>query len=215
MKKIVTALALTAIVAGSVSAREFTPFSGTPAPEPESGSDVCLEYDGGSAFFGGFGDYYGWSQNTVVHFEAPAGTWTLSEAQYYLYGGGAGSRTADAYTNTTGLSNEPTVPTHNSISWTPSFGAVGFESVDISSYGIMLNGGDLFGVGTTLLPGDGISVFYASSDGNPGYSWSNWYGIWYNDTADFDLDDGIRACLTGDVVPVEEKTWGGIKSLYK
>ena len=36
MKKIVTALALTAIVAGSVSAREFTPFSGTPAPEPES-----------------------------------------------------------------------------------------------------------------------------------------------------------------------------------
>ena len=110
MKKIVTALALTAIVAGSVSAREFTPFSGTPAPEPESGSDVCLEYDGGAAFFGGFGSYYGWSQNTVVHFEAPAGTWTLSEAQYYLYGGGAGSRTADVYTNPTGLSNEPTVP---------------------------------------------------------------------------------------------------------
>jgi hypothetical protein len=214
MKKLVTALALTAVIAGSVSAREFTPYSGTPAPEPESGSDVCLEYDGGADFLGAFGSYYSWSQNTVVHFAAPAGgPWTLNEAQYYFYG--AGSRAADAYTNTTGLNDPPTVPTHSSISWTPSPFPVGFESVDISGYGIVLNEGDLFGVGSALLPGDAISLFYAVEDGNPGYSWSVYYGTWYNDTADFNWDDGIRACLSGSVVPVEETTWGGVKSLYR
>lgn len=214
MKKFVTALALTAVLAGSVSAREFTPFSGTPAPEPESGADVCLEYDGGASFFGGFGTYYGWSQNTVVHFAAPAGgPWTLSEAQYYFYG--SGSRAADVYTNTAGLNSPPSSPTHSSVSWTPSPIPVGFESVDVSSYGIVLNEGDLFGVGSVLFPSDFISVYYAFDDGNPGYSWSLFYGTWYNDTTDFSVDDGIRACLTGNVVPVEESTWGGVKSLYR
>ena len=214
MKKLVTALALMAIIAGSVSAREFTPYSGTPAPEPGSRSDICLEYDGGANFFGGFGTYYGWSQNTVVHFTAPpGGPWTLTEAQYYFYG--AGARSADVYTNTTGLDTAPTSPTNSGVMWTPSGFPVGFETVDVSSYGVVLNEGDLFGVGSILLPSDLISVYYASADANPGHSWSNWYGTWYNDTIEFDVDDGVRACLTGNVVPVEESTWGGIKSLYR
>lgn len=214
MKKLVIALALTTVVASAVSAREFLPYSGTPAPEPETRSDICLEYDGGEAYFGGFGTYSGWSQNTVVHFAAPAGgPWTLSEAQYYYYG--SGSRAADVYTNTTGLGNAPTTPTHNSLSWAPPAFPSGFTSVDVSSYGVVLNDGDLFGVGSALLPSDLIAVYYAFDDGNPGYSWSLFYGLWYNDTADFGVDDGIRACLTGDVVPTEMESWGGIKSLYR
>jgi len=216
MKKVLTVLALTAIVAGQVSAREIMPFSGTPQPDPESGSQIILEYDGGDAFFGGFGTYSGWSQLTVVNFEAPSGgPWVLDEAHYYLYNyaGVSTDRPAEVW-DVSALNAVPVGVAANSVNWAPLTFPAGFSVVDISSYGLTYNDFDLFGVGTSLVAGDAIAVYYASADGNPGYSWSNWYGIWYNDTTDFDVDDGIRAGMTGGPTPTIETTWGGVKALY-
>ena len=215
MKQLVTILALAAIAVAPASAREYLPFTGTPQPEPESVSDVVLEYDGGAAYLGGFGGYYGWTQNTVVNFQAPGGgPWLLDEAHYYLYSYGAGgNRPADVW-NISALGAAPVNVIANTINWAPPGAPSGFQIVDISGYGLNYNAGDLFGVGTQVFPGDVIALFYAFDDANPGYSWSLFYGVWYDDTNGYGIDDGIRAGVSGGPTPVVETTWGGVKALY-
>jgi len=215
MKQMLTILALAAVAAAPVSAREYLPFTGTPQPEPESVSDMVLEYDGGSNYLAAFGGYYGWTQNTVVNFQAPAGgPWLLDEAQYYAYSyAGGGSRPAEVW-NLGALGAAPQSIAANSISYSPPFAPSGYQVVDISGYGLSYNAGDIFGVGTQIFPGDAIALYYAFDDANPGYSWSYFYGSWYDDTNGYGIDDGIRAGISGGPTPVIETTWGGVKSLY-
>lgn len=215
MKKVLMLVALAAVIAAPASAREYLPFTGTPQPEPESVSDVVLEYDGGSAYLGGFGGYYGWTQNTVVNFQAPAGgPWLLDEAQYYVYTYGAGGPRGAEVWNISALGAAPSSIADDSIDYSPPAAPSGFQVVDVSGYGLNYNAGDLFGVGTRINPGDAIALFYAFYDANPGYSWSFFYGLWYDDTNSYGIDDGIRAGVSGGPTPVVETTWGGVKALY-
>lgn len=216
MKQMLTILALAAVTAAPVSAREYTQFTGTPQPEPESVSDVVLEYDGGASYLLGFGGYYTWTQNTVVNFAAPAGgPWLLDEAQYYLYTYGAGAPRPAEVWNISALGAAPVSVAENSINWSPPGAPSGFQIVDISGYGLNYNAGDLFGVGTAINRGDAIALYYAFDDANPGFSWSYFYGTWYDDTNQYGIDDGIRAGVSGGPTPVLETTWGGVKSLYR
>jgi hypothetical protein len=215
MKKLLTSLAILALVASPALAREYTPWAGVPTGGSDAEADVVLEYDGDAYF--GYGTSPNWTDLTVVNFAAPAGgPWTLCEWIGYV----TGPNPKDAQVWAVGnLSSPPVLVIADTESFLP-FGPGpwppgGYSVVDITSYGLVYDAGDLFGIGTWFDgQGDGIGLAYAYDDANPGHSWAIYAGFWTDDTYGYGVDDGLRAGLCGGPTATEQTTWGGVKALY-
>ena len=214
MKKVLVTVGALAIIAAPAIAKDSVPFS-TQAPASPSEVDVVLAYEEGNYY--AYGTSPGWTDNTVVNFEAPAGgPWALAEAIYYVMG--AEMKPAEVW-DISALSSPPVSIADDSITFMPagtSWPPGAFTVVDVTGYGLSYNEGDLFGIGTTFNGfGDGIGLEYADQDGVFGHSWAIWYGSWTDDTYGYNVDDGIRAGLNGGGTPVESTTWGGVKATFK
>ncbi len=216
MRNLLLVLAVLAM-AGPAMARDFVPWEGTPTGVSNSRSDLVLEYDG--ELWYGYGVSPNWTDYTVVNFETPAGgPYTLVEAQYYVFG--PGDMLAEIW-SIDALSSPPVGVSHTGETFMPVAGAwpPGAWSIgDVSAYGISLNSGDLFGIGTdyAFYAGtSGVGLADAFGDGNPGHSWVMYAGAWEDDTYVWDTDDGHRAGLNVGPTPADQTTWGGVKSLYR
>ncbi len=219
MRNLLLVLAVLAMATPAM-AKDYVAWSGTPGTGTDTRADVTLEYDGWELIgFYGYGSSPGWTDYTVVNFETPAGgPFVLAEAQYYVFG--PDNMPAEVW-NVADLFQHPIDVMATGVSFVPMSAAWppgAFDIVDITSYGIMLNEGDLFGIGTdfAIYAGlSGIGLADAYGDGNPGHSWAIWSGMWTDDTYGYATDDGIRAGLNEGVTPVEATTWGGVKGLYR
>lgn len=219
MRKVLLALAIIAMTAPAM-ARDLVPWSGTPGTPMANRADVVLEYDGWETIgFASYGISPNWTDYTAVNFETPAGgPYSLAEAQYYVFG--PAGMLADVW-SVSDLFQPPVALIGTGLTFTPVAAAwppAAFSVGDVSSYGIVLNEGDLFAVATdfAMFAGmSGIGLADAYADGNPGHSWAIWGGSWTDDTYGYGYDDGIRAGLNTGITPVESTTWGGVKALYR
>jgi hypothetical protein len=213
MKTALAALGVLAVIAAPSMARDFVPF--TSSATSAARADVELSYEDGN--FYGYGTSPGWTDNTVVNFETPAGgPYVLSEALYYVFG--SEMKPAEVW-DVSALAAPPVSIVDASTTFTPAGGAWppgSFTVVDVTSYGLTYDSGDLFGVGTTFNGlGDGIGLAYADADGNPGHSWAIYYGAWTDDTFGYNTDDGIRAGMDfAGSVPTDETTWSNVKGIF-
>jgi hypothetical protein len=197
-------------------AREFTAYNGTYAPTTPTRADIELEYDGNMFF--GYGTSPGWTDETAVIFEAPAGgPFTVAEIRYYAIG----------------TAMKPSHFFASADIWGPPFGdpvvgpqfATGYGSwppadwttVDVTGMGMMVNTGDIVVPALPLFgTGDGIGLAYAYDDMNPGHSWAIWGGGWADDTYMYGVDDGVRLGLNyGGGTPAGETTWGAVKGMFR
>ncbi len=216
MKRLLVTLAIVALFAAPAMAKDFTPWTGATADEPDQRADVVLEYDGGLDYLYGFGSSPGWTDLTVVNFEAPAGgPWDVAEAWYYV--SGPNEKTAEIWA-VGDLFAPPLGLGFDGILWTPvgpDWPPGDWTIVDITGYGLTLNAGELFGIGCDIYPDEGIGLCYAAADGNPGHTWAMYYGYWTDDTYSYDTDETIRTGLNGPPTAVDETTWGGVKALFQ
>lgn len=215
MKRLLATLAIVALFAAPAMAKDFIPWTGATADEPDQRADVVLEYDEGAAIYG-YGTSPGWTDLTVVNFEVPAGgPWDVAEAWYYV--SGPLEKTAEVWV-VGDLFAPPLGLALDGITWMP-VGAAwppgDWTIVDITGYGLTLAPGDLFGIGCDITPDEGIGLTYAYEDGNPGHTWAMYYGAWTDDTYSYDTDETIRAGLNGPPTATEETTWGGVKTLFQ
>jgi hypothetical protein len=219
MRNLLLVLAVLSMAAPAM-ARDNVHWSTAPGTPTAQRADVVLEYDGWELI--GFG-YYGmspnWTDYTAVNFETPSGgPYCLAEAQYYVFGPGA--MPADVW-SVTDLFQPPVATIGTGITFTPVAAAwppAAFSVGNVSGYGIVLNSGDLFAVGTDFAlyaQMSGIGLADAYGDGNPGHSWAIYAGAWTDDTYGYSFDDGIRAGLNQGISPVKMTTWGGVKALYR
>ncbi|MHC4392776.1 MAG: hypothetical protein ACYTFT_17370 [Planctomycetota bacterium] len=213
--RLLTAAAALLVIAAPAMAKDFVPFASSLSSSAPTAADLVLEYDGG--VFRGYGTSPGWTDLTVVNFEAPdGGPWVLCEALYYVHG--VEDKPAQVW-DVAALAAPPVAIADESISWLPDSAVYppgAFQAVDVTGYGLSYATGDLFGVGTTFNGlGDGIGLADADADGVLGHSWAIYGGFWTDDTNGYNTDDGIRAgiCESGPT-PTSETTWGAMKDLF-
>jgi len=214
MKTALAAFGVLAVLAAPTMAKDFVPFASSTSTTAAR-ADVELAYEDG--VYRGYGTSPGWTDNSVVNFEAPAdGPWMLSEAIYYVIG--SEMKPAEVW-NIDALDAAPVSINDASTSFMPA-GATWppgvFSVVDVTGYGLTYNSGDLFGVGTTFNGlGDGIGLADADADGVLGHSWALYYGAWTDDTYAYNTDDAIRAGMDfAGSVPTEETTWSAVKDIF-
>jgi hypothetical protein len=216
MKRVLLALALVALLAAPSLARENVPYNGTiQAPSP-SRADIELEWDGGS--FVAYGTSPGWTDETAVVFEAPAGgPFTVAEVRYYVHGSSSRPVHFWPVDDLWGVPYGTATVGPDFVPGYPSFPPADFTTVDVTGMGLTMETGDVAAPGLTLHgDGDGIGLAYAYDDGNPGHSWSVWGGSWTDDTYVYGYDDGIRLGLNyGGGSPTEETTWGSVKGMFR
>jgi len=216
MNRVLLALALVALLAAPGLAREFTPYGGpVPAPSP-SRADIELEYDGG--VFVAYGTSPGWTDETAVVFEAPAGgPFTVVDVRYYVHG--TSSRPVHFWpvTSLWGPPSGTATVGPDFVPAYPSFPPADFTTVDVTGMGMTMNTGDFAAPGLPIYgDGDGIGLAYAYDDGNPGHSWCIWGGAWTDDTYGYGYDDGIRLGLDyGGSTPTAETSWGAVKGMFR
>lgn len=215
MKKLVSLLAL-AVVAAPAMAKEFVSYTGDyPVSGGVRASDIELEYDG--ELFYAYGTSPGWTDNSVVNFEIPAGgPFLVSEVRYYIIG--LTDKPAE-FRDGGFLSDPPSDlllsgPSFNSGQST--FPPADWTTVDVTGHGLTVNTGDIVRPGLAFYgDGDGIGLAYAFDDGNPGHSWALYSGSWTDDTYGYDTDDGIRLGINyGGGTPTDETTWGAVKNMF-
>jgi hypothetical protein len=217
MKKSLLLSVLLAIVAPSALAREFTPYDGPQsrsAPSPRS--DVDLEYDGEAWY--GWGTSPNWTDESVVNFQVPAGgPFVIAEVRLYVIG------TEEKHVHFWD-SYELNAPPAGSYLEGPLFSTpyntwppADWTNVDVTAINIVVHTDAIIGPGCPFYgTDDGIGLAEATEDGNQGHSWVIYAGGWEDDTYSWNADDGIRIGLNhGGGTPVEETTWGRVKSLYR
>jgi hypothetical protein len=217
MKKLLVLLALAAILAPPALARDFTQYAGPySTPTPGDRSDVELEYDGDAWY--GYGTSPNWTDESVVNFEAPAGgPFVVAEVRYYVIGT---EEKAVHFWDSPDLNSPPAGsyvdgPLFSTAysTWPPT----DWTNVDVTGMAMVVNTGDIIAPGCVFYgTDDGIGLATYDADGNPGHSWVLYSGAWEDDTYVWQTDDGIRLGLNyGGGTPVQETTWGQVKSLFR
>jgi hypothetical protein len=216
MKKLLLLLALVALVVPPALARDFTPYAGPYTPTtPGDRSDVNLEYDGEAWY--GYGTSPNWCDESVVNFEAPAGgPFVVAEVRYYVIGT---SEKPVHFWDSAALDAPPSNYIDGPLfstaysTWPPA----DWTNVDVTGMNMVVDTGDIVAPGCQFYgDDDGIGLADYLADGVPGHSWVLYAGGWEDDTYVWGTDDGIRLGLNyGGGTPVQETTWGQVKSLFR
>jgi hypothetical protein len=204
-------LLIVAIIALTMpaAARDATPYE-QPVGGGERPTGVELAYDDG--VFESWGSLTDWSDEEQVGFVMPdGGPWTIIAVSYWL--AGTEDHRVIFREAPNSVWSQPGAVIDDSIVFNPGYPAPpeAWHDVDVTSLGFMLLAGDEIFVGHQH---DGIDDGIGLDSSNPdGHSWGFFEGNWEDDTYDWGIDAGIRLVLDGPT-PVEETTWGGIKSLF-
>ncbi|MCP4547538.1 MAG: hypothetical protein GY835_13855 [bacterium] len=211
MRKVITLLALIALIATPVLARQAVTFdSVVTSPASLDRDDVELGYDDG--IFSGFGSTPDWSDMTIGVFEAPAGDWTLTTMRIYFFGDQDHAVMMD---DTADLATAPAAPYATTVTFnagTTAFDESVWLDVDMGSLGLVYAGGEIIAVGVTFDGADGVGLSDCVDGVDCGYYWASYDGAWGLDSA-YAKNNGIRVVVTGQTAS-EAASMSSVKALY-
>ncbi|MCP4547539.1 MAG: hypothetical protein GY835_13860 [bacterium] len=208
MRKVITLLALIALIATPVLARQAVNVDVMTANTSLDRDDVELGYDDG--VFPSYGTSPDWTDMTLGVFEVPAGNWTLTTYRTFFFGPDHEVLMDD----TADLATPPAAPYGTGVMFAGGveWAEAAWIDADMSGLGLIFNGGDIIAIGAAFDGSEGMGLSDCVAGVDCGYYWASYNGAWGLDS-DYDKNNGLRCVITGGTAS-EAASMSSIKALY-